>query len=299
MSYRRFAVKLISHYVRNINIYARQVRSGEDAEALHQLRVYLRRLRNLLWMFRGLFPGKQLSLWEESMRAIAQASSPIRDLDVYVDYLKQYKRRLVSLAAKKVLDGLIRDARKRRRKLPSRLDRALDSFARKRVFQGMAKSLKKLSKEPPRESTAKIYKICRKRIFKRVGNLLAFDSVVYQPANVKELHRMRIAAKHLRYSLEAVEEIYGREINSYIQHVVSFHRSLGEIHDYDVWLMHIAERVKSRKVGAQDKPALNRLQRYTRISRNKAYKEFAAHWSRSKRDRFFEDLMEYIYAYRG
>ncbi len=291
MNYQRFAVERINYYIRHSNVYLRQVRSNQGVASVHRLRVNLRRLRNALWMFRGLLPERRLSAWKKDMRVIAQISSPIRDLDVYTGYLRQYERLLTGLAAKEALNRLIREVRHRRRNLLPRLRKALDLITHKKVFEGMAQGLKGFSQKTSRGGTTNIYRIYRKRILKRARNLLALDAIAYQSSNVQGLHQMRIASKRLRYSLEAVQEIYGRGINSYIRGVLRFHRLLGQIHDYDVWL---AEYLTSHRVHAKDKSVLKRLQQYTRISRGKVYREFIRHWSRAQQDKFFKDLMEYV-----
>ncbi|MBI5150249.1 MAG: CHAD domain-containing protein [Candidatus Omnitrophica bacterium] len=303
MSCRRFAAKSIGQYLKNILRYAPQVRAGRGGEALHQLRVNLRRLRNMLWIFRDLFPAGKLSAWKKAFRAVGKVSSPLRDLDVYSDYLIKYRRRSRSPAARTVLDGLVRDARGRRREFSARTAQALDECAREGVFRDAARSLEVLSTSGTagggagRDSPAEIYKICRKKIFKRVRDLLAFDAVARQPANVEGLHRMRIAAKHLRYSLEGLKEIYGPPIDPYIERVTGFHRYLGAIHDHDVWIAHIAQFAGRKGTAARDQLVLSELQKYSRLSRNKVYKEFAAAWFESRREKFFEGLMEYVHSF--
>ncbi len=47
---------------------------------------------------------------------------------------------------------------------------------------------------------------------------------------------MRIGAKHLRYTLEIFEELYGSRIKPYIEEMKNIQDQLGNIHDLDVWI---------------------------------------------------------------
>ena len=78
----------------------------------------------------------------------------------------------------------------------------------------------------------KIYKVARKKLLRRVRGLMVFEPFVYQPRHrrgqprrVRGLHQMRIAAKHLRYTLEGFSPIYGPRLPLFIKRVVSFQDS--------------------------------------------------------------------------
>ncbi len=60
---------------------------------------------------------------------------------------------------------------------------------------------------------------------------------------------MRIAAKHLRYTLEALEPLYGEEIKNTIQSMRKIQDELGEIHDCDVWVNDLPVFVEKERQG--------------------------------------------------
>ena len=68
----------------------------------------------------------------------------------------------------------------------------------------------------------------------RVHELVECEGCVRYPEKVNELHRMRIAAKRLRYTLEIFEPAIGKVVTGAIQAMKEVQELLGAIHDLDV-----------------------------------------------------------------
>ena len=64
--------------------------TGEDIEALHQMRVASRRLRAVLEVYAGCFPAKRHQRLLRLVKDTADALSEPRDLDVQIDRLRTY-----------------------------------------------------------------------------------------------------------------------------------------------------------------------------------------------------------------
>ncbi|MBM3493943.1 MAG: CHAD domain-containing protein [Armatimonadetes bacterium] len=71
-------------------------------------------------------------------------------------------------------------------------------------------------------------------ICSRVQDLLEWERWIREPERVAELHRMRIAAKRLRYTLELFEPIVGKPVSAAIESMKEVQELLGSIHDLDV-----------------------------------------------------------------
>jgi len=71
---------------------------------------------------------------------------------------------------------------------------------------------------------------------KRLAQLETLSRSLYQPQKVKPLHKMRIAAKHLRYALELFEPCWGTPIGVFAKKTADLQSSLGKLHDCDVWI---------------------------------------------------------------
>ena len=79
----------------------------------------------------------------------------------------------------------------------------------------------------------------------RLDELYAFDPAIRDPANVTELHDMRIAAKRLRYVLEIVGFAFGPPGKQLLKEATWLQEVLGEVHDCDVLIPLVDEHVAS------------------------------------------------------
>jgi hypothetical protein len=91
----------------------------------------------------------------------------------------------------------------------------------------------------------------------RTDELYSFDPAVRDPANVAELHDMRIAAKRLRYVLEITGHCFGEIGNEAEAAARSLQDVLGEIHDCDVLIPRVDDELAMLR--AQDALTLRRL----------------------------------------
>lgn len=89
----------------------------------------------------------------------------------------------------------------------------------------------------------------------------------------EQLHKLRICARHLRYSLEFFRAPFGLVLDETINQIKELQEVLGNIHDLDVLAVAIAELADS---GA---PAVLRLQAEMERRRSVLLKQFREHWS--------------------
>ena len=80
--------------------------TGEDIEALHDMRVSARRLRAVMRIFRDCFSKKKLKKHDARMQSLIRALGAVRERDVFLESLSEYKRNLEP-ADRKVIDLLI------------------------------------------------------------------------------------------------------------------------------------------------------------------------------------------------
>ena len=77
----------------------------------------------------------------------------------------------------------------------------------------------------------------------RIDELHSFVPAALDPANVEELHDMRIAAKRLRYVLEHTEHCFGPYAATGTKRARDIQDLVGEIHDCDVALPRVLELI--------------------------------------------------------
>ena len=128
----------------------------------------------------------------------------------------------------------------------------------------------------------------------RLDELYSFDA-----AEPDDLHDMRIAAKRVRYILEAAEPVFGEPATRGVKTMKQVQDLLGEIHDCDELLPLVARHTD--KLRAEDEAAalageqlpnrrkyrgLEALRAHTVAERERLYGRFARKWAKLERDGF-------------
>jgi CHAD domain-containing protein len=117
----------------------------------------------------------------------------------------------------------------------------------------MAKPLPVPGLDPDRRLRAN----ARRILAVRIGEVYAYDGLVLDPANVTELHDMRIACKRLRYLLEIFSCAFTTDLAPFLDEVKGLQDLLGEIHDRDVQVPMLEDHLAW--LGEREAEAANRL----------------------------------------
>lgn len=86
----------------------------------------------------------------------------------------------------------------------------------------------------------------------RLAELYQWEHAVDDPANVRELHDMRIAAKRLRYTFEVFEEVLPAPGKAIVEELTRLQDELGALHDSDVMIALLQMRLSDQQ---SEKPA--------------------------------------------
>ncbi|HSC81974.1 MAG TPA: CHAD domain-containing protein [Pseudomonas sp.] len=184
-----------------------------DSEALHDLRIALRRLRSLL---RPLRSQAHCARLEQAAAALALASGPLRDLEVL----------LAELQAR----GLGEPQRQRRAQLAQGYTRLLDGLALQRLLI-LLEAWPADCREALRDGEWQVGGKQVRHYLQQQGKLLAASL----RDSAHDLHRLRLLIKRLRYCAEA----YPRqaELNAAcLKALVVAQGALGDWHDRQQWL---------------------------------------------------------------
>lgn len=87
----------------------------------------------------------------------------------------------------------------------------------------------------------------------RIEEVYSYDGLVADPANVTDLHDMRIAFKRLRYLLEIFGIAFDTDLDPFLDEVKGLQDLLGDIHDRDVQVPMLEEHLDwltAREAGA-------------------------------------------------
>jgi CHAD domain-containing protein len=243
------------------------VRLGEDAEALHQLRVATRRSRALLRAARGLVSPE----WSEPLRAelswLGGLLGPVRDLDVLLEHLD---------AEAATLGG--EDARAFRR-LRARLatDREdaratlLEAMAGERYFR-LLDTLERAEHAPGTESSISLPEIAAEA-FRKLRK--AAKALPKRPTD-DQLHRVRIMAKRARYAAELGEPALKKAGARFVKKAKVVQDVIGEHQDAVV----AEERIRELALrgGSKTGLAAGRLVERQRQRKQAARRAYPAAW---------------------
>ncbi len=214
-----------------------------DPEGVHDMRVASRRLRAALRDFTPQLRKHRLEALLERIKNLADVLGQVRDEDVAIIGLEKVTKKAlpeISTGIEKFID-VHREKQKQARKQlmkalkPANLSRLQSDF--EAALQTNVRAPRRVRKQGGAAPSHPTYReLARSTILKRLDELEKLSGSLYHPLKIKPLHRMRIAAKHLRYALELVEHCWGKSISEFSREVAQLQSSLGELHDCDIWI---------------------------------------------------------------
>lgn len=236
--------KIVSRHLSRLRQHDPGARIGKDPEALHDMRVAVRRLRAAVRMFAPGFPPRMQRRLRDELKWLGQLSGGVRDLDVQLARLQEHSSALP--AGRRVgLVSLRRDMEAERRRRRTEFLQGLDSRRYSNLLVRLedfalgrsAARLGKAAQEPIAHAGARGIKRALRRL-RKCG-----DKVEGTPTP-EDLHALRIRAKRLRYPLEFLQELTGKPGRRLVKQLVRLQDLLGAYHDAMVtadFVRHYAE----------------------------------------------------------
>jgi CHAD domain-containing protein len=216
------------------------VRQAEDRECVHRMRVASRRLRSVLPLFAFSLSRQTSVRWRKQVRRVTRALGAARDTDVQMAWVQQFLHDRASAEEQAGVERLLVRLEQQRQALQGPVVKALERFAARQLAEEMEERLTQVASQSESYGVdvpgRRVYRRTRKGILKRLDAFEAYAPHVPQPECVKELHAMRIAAKRLRYIMQALAPLYPDELAEPIRAARLCQTRLGDIHDGDVWI---------------------------------------------------------------
>jgi CHAD domain-containing protein len=199
--------------------------AAADEEAIHDLRVAIRRLRTLLKLARPVFGRHHADAVRAAFTVVHRATGALRDEEVLDETLDAIATDSPAFVGWKMR----RRARERslRRGVLARLRAGDLSRARE-----LLKSLVTLPIDPERDRSAA--KLARRSVERARRNVEALRDV--PTSDAVGLHELRIAYKELRYATELLAPALPTDLAAMAEPAARFQKRLGEIHDADMAL---------------------------------------------------------------
>jgi CHAD domain-containing protein len=223
-------------------------RGGADLDAVHDMRVASRRLREAMRLLAPIYPPREFRTWYKRVRHITRTLGPVRDADVFIDDLSRMGRDLANGGKRAVafLVGYRTGLRETDLAVLNRELSKLDLAVSRASFSALAHS----AGHSP-EAAKPLADFAHAAVAERAATVFGAQPAALEEANVLEQHALRIDYKRLRYAVEVFAPCYGDEFDEIHATLTAFQDTLGDLHDLHLF----AEIVRQPERGEAAKRA--------------------------------------------
>jgi CHAD domain-containing protein len=308
-SYQLLAARHIRRQIKQLVGQFDGIRQAEDIEFVHRARVATRRLRAGLKLFQDCFPAKRVKGWREEVRRLSRGLADARDKDVQIEFLCGMLREIDDARYAPGITRILARWEKQRESLQPEVIAAIDRLLASGVLDAMLGVTKAMladaeKREAGRESPFIFYQTGR-HILGRFEELMLFEPCLARPDDYRQHHAMRIAAKRLRYTIEAAIPAYAGRLDAILAAMKQLQSLLGELHDCDVWteqLVWLLAEERQRIVAhyghsgplARLKVGIDYLQANRRARRGEIFAALVAYWNELGDKGIWKQLVETI-----
>jgi CHAD domain-containing protein len=250
-SYQLLAARYLRNQTKRLVTQFDGIRQSVNIEFVHRGRVASRRLRTGLRMFADLAGTEQTKRWRKQIRRLADNLSEARDRDVQIEFLTTMLSDLEEPDCYPGIVTVLARLQNRRQRLQPMVVAALDRFE----SAGTAKAVLAMSKsrlsnlDSSGMAVSSSYVLARSEalIGTQLKTFLSHQEYLDDPANGARHHRMRIAAKRLRYTMEICGPAHQGRLDPFIDAVKKLQTILGDIHDCDAWNAYLGKVLKRQR----------------------------------------------------
>lgn len=273
----------------------------KDPEGVHDMRVLSRRLRSAINDFKPYF--RKGNLPRPKLSALADALGAVRDEDVALMALQELKSQAKGVAAEGI-KLLIAERQGQRKQSRVALKAAIQDSAIDNLRREFLAKLQRITIATPTKDTGPETEssICFRElgvpvIKERVVDFITASPCLFHPYKIKKLHKLRILAKRLRYSMELFARCGDEELEEMAKAVAQMQTALGELHDCDVWIRDLGARLKrlSRKDAVEPNDGKLRagaiwLLEHFATERMEHYRDALLLWDKWQAEKFTEKI---------
>ncbi len=306
-SIRIYAANLLLHQLDILTSEMAGVRKPRDIEAVHRMRVSSRRMRAILEVFQDCLPTRRGIIWQKSIRNLTGALGAARDTDVQIASITQILKDLPDPAFRPGIRRLLLRLKQRRARIQSRLLTRLDEYETSGVSEEMKAAFNGaiVRGSDVYLYTPELYKRSFDKIHSSFLSFNSYENKIQNPANISDLHAMRIAGKNLRYVMECFSSLYSNELKNSLTVMRTAQELLGNIHDCDVWIIELPgflenEQKKTLAYFGRDRyagrfePGIQHLLSLKQQYRDSFYRTFIEYWDQWKMDKVWESLFQVL-----
>ncbi|MCC5605363.1 CHAD domain-containing protein [Nostoc sp. CHAB 5834] len=257
-----YAYQAIEKHLKKTLKWEKSVKKDEDPEALHQMRVGMRRLRTTVTSF-GVAVDLPKPVNDKNIGKIARRLGSLRDLDVLKESLENNYKPNLPCKEQESLKTAFNALAKQREDVQSSVQKTLKDESYKSLKDALDKWLEKPSYQPLASFT--IQQVLPDLLLPEVSSFLLHPAWLvgtefveseviiqknWKPEKIEKqlttegeiIHSLRKEAKRLRYQMELFTDLYGESYTAYLTEVKNIQEILGTMQDSAVltdWLTDI------------------------------------------------------------
>ena len=258
-----FAAEQAGGLLRRLAYQAGRTANSPHAGEVHDLRVSIRRFTQALAAFDSCFSTQEVKKIKRRLKKVMKLAGDVRDCDIAVEVLSKFKS---------VPAAIVTSFRKRRKEAERDLTAALRQWPQRRTYSKWRAALESRARSgvshDPITVTALHTLEPMLEEFRSRGK-----RAVGPKASVDKVHRLRIEAKKVRYTLEMFAPVCGPSFDDWMERLKSLQKLLGAISDCEA----VREMIERQGGDRRIESALRR-----KVSRKLA--EFRRLWADSFAD---------------
>lgn len=272
------AVVQLKAQLYQIKLYEPYAWEGVHVEGVHQMRVAIRRAGAALRAFAPVLPAAQVNRLRPRLQWLASVLGGVRDLDVQLAHLTAYRRR-ISSAGQPSLDhyhtylSQLHDAAHRT------LVKALSNDD----YHALVSDFRALLEEtvrPENASPLRVEAVARRTVVPLLERVYRRGRAIDDDTPDKQLHRLRIDVKRLRYQLEFLQGGYQGELDAAVETLKKLQERLGLHQDACVARVHLARYRKEHTSESLERGLFKDLVKLEKKRARKHRERFQADWER-------------------
>lgn len=227
-----------------------------DSEFLHDFRVANRRTRSGLSLIKGVLPEEAVAHFKQEFRFLGAITGPTRDLDVYLLYEEDYKKRIPE-ALQPGLHAFFKDLAARREQEQRRLARALRAPRFLEILDTWESFLAREDMEPSPRAEIPVIDTARTIIARRYKRVLKDGLAIHENTPDESIHQLRIQGKKLRYAIEFFSSLFPqKEMAVVIKQLKRLQNNLGDFNDLSVQQDMLSDHLAAMRPGSRRKQEL-------------------------------------------
>jgi len=213
----------------------------EDPDAIHDLRVAIRRLNQSLRVFSAWFDARRVKKFRGRLKKLMERCGAVRNCDIAMEVLKaaEWQDEAVS-------QGLEKERTYTHKKLHKTLQKWHHSHRAQRWRDRLALAADEEDSGNAAEIARGILPGMTEELFRAGGEAAKAGSTHHQ------MHRFRLMTKRVRYTLEAFDPVYGAITIEIMESLKGLQEKLGAINDCAATLVMVARKAVHRRLAVAE-----------------------------------------------